>query len=116
MQGLVVDLFAGGGGASTGLAWALGRDPDYKINTPYKGKPMSKTAQVRMCGNSVPPVLVCALVQCNGPQTWRQNKKAPAGNTGATGSRPNNQSEESMDEKMRNCQGPCGFPGKGAAR
>lgn len=25
MNGLIVDLFAGGGGASTGLAWALGR-------------------------------------------------------------------------------------------
>lgn len=32
IDGLVVDLFAGGGGASTGLAWALGRDPDIAIN------------------------------------------------------------------------------------
>ena len=32
MTGLVVDLFAGGGGASTGLTWALGRDPDIAIN------------------------------------------------------------------------------------
>lgn len=32
MSGLIVDLFAGGGGASTGLAWALGRDPDIAIN------------------------------------------------------------------------------------
>lgn len=32
VKGLVVDLFAGGGGASTGLAWALGRDPDIAIN------------------------------------------------------------------------------------
>ena len=32
MNGLIVDLFAGGGGASTGLAWALGRDPDIAIN------------------------------------------------------------------------------------
>ena len=31
-MGLIVDLFAGGGGASTGLAWALGRDPDIAIN------------------------------------------------------------------------------------
>ena len=31
-NGLVVDLFAGGGGASTGLAQALGRDPDIAIN------------------------------------------------------------------------------------
>ena len=31
-NGLVVDLFAGGGGASEGLAIALGRDPDIAIN------------------------------------------------------------------------------------
>ena len=31
-DGLVVDLFAGGGGASEGLALALGRDPDIAIN------------------------------------------------------------------------------------
>ncbi len=29
---LVVDNFAGGGGASTGIAWAIGRDPDVAIN------------------------------------------------------------------------------------
>lgn len=32
MSGLIVDLFAGGGGASTGLSWALGRSPDLGIN------------------------------------------------------------------------------------
>ncbi len=32
MPGLVVDLFAGGGGASLGMARALGRDPDIAIN------------------------------------------------------------------------------------
>jgi DNA (cytosine-5)-methyltransferase 1 len=30
--GLVVDLFAGGGGTSLGLEWALGRSPDIAIN------------------------------------------------------------------------------------
>lgn len=30
--GLIVDLFAGGGGASTGIAWALGRAPDHALN------------------------------------------------------------------------------------
>jgi len=30
--GLIVDLFAGGGGASTGIRMALGRDPDVAIN------------------------------------------------------------------------------------
>jgi len=32
MDGLIVDLFAGGGGASTGMAQAIGRDPDIAIN------------------------------------------------------------------------------------
>lgn len=31
-QELIVDNFAGGGGASTGLEWALGRSPDFAIN------------------------------------------------------------------------------------
>jgi DNA (cytosine-5)-methyltransferase 1 len=31
-NGLVVDLFAGGGGASTGVRAAIGRDPDYAFN------------------------------------------------------------------------------------
>ena len=29
---LIVDLFAGGGGASTGMEWALGRSPDIAVN------------------------------------------------------------------------------------
>src|SRR5262249_10113192 len=29
---LIVDSFAGGGGASTGITWALGRDPDVAVN------------------------------------------------------------------------------------
>ncbi len=32
MRGLIVDNFAGGGGASTGIAWALGRSVDIAIN------------------------------------------------------------------------------------
>lgn len=32
MSGLVIDLFAGGGGASLGMSWALGREPDIAIN------------------------------------------------------------------------------------
>ena len=30
--GLIIDLFAGGGGASTGMTWALGYSPDIAIN------------------------------------------------------------------------------------
>ncbi|MEI8599943.1 DNA cytosine methyltransferase [Shewanella sp. PP-Sp27a-2] len=32
MRGLIVDNFAGGGGASTGIAWAIGRSVDIAIN------------------------------------------------------------------------------------
>ncbi len=32
LRELVIDSFAGGGGASTGIAQAIGRDPDYAIN------------------------------------------------------------------------------------
>lgn len=32
MRELIVDSFAGGGGASTGIEWALGRSPDIAIN------------------------------------------------------------------------------------
>ncbi|UCX03538.1 DNA cytosine methyltransferase [Shewanella glacialimarina] len=32
MSGLIVDNFAGGGGASTGIAWAIGRSVDIAIN------------------------------------------------------------------------------------
>lgn len=53
---------------------AQGFPSDYQIDTPYRGKPLTKTAQVRMCGNSVPPVLVCALVSSNGPKTWKPKK------------------------------------------
>jgi DNA (cytosine-5)-methyltransferase 1 len=32
MNGLIIDSFAGGGGASLGIEWALGRSPDIAIN------------------------------------------------------------------------------------
>ncbi len=82
---LVVDLFAGGGGASTGIEKAIGRpvdiglrmltprelftaqgfDSSYQIDFGADGAPMTKTAQVRMCGNSVCPPLSQALVGSN---------------------------------------------------
>jgi DNA (cytosine-5)-methyltransferase 1 len=39
--------------------------PGYKINITYKGKPLPKSSQVRMCGNSVCPVLAEAMVRAN---------------------------------------------------
>ena len=37
----------------------------YIIDPEYNGKPLTKTSQVRMCGNSVPPVMAEALVRAN---------------------------------------------------
>jgi DNA (cytosine-5)-methyltransferase 1 len=37
----------------------------YVIDPIVGGKPLTKTAQVRMCGNSVPPVMSEALVRAN---------------------------------------------------
>lgn len=42
-----------------------GFPPDYKIDVEYKGAPLSGTAQVRMCGNSVSPYMSRAIVQAN---------------------------------------------------
>lgn len=112
---IIIDNFAGGGGASTGIEAALGRSIDIAINHDAEavamhaanhqttrhlcqsvwavnprdvvgkrpvglawfspdckhfskakgGKPMTKTAQIRMCGNSVCPPLSEALVRAN---------------------------------------------------
>lgn len=66
---LIVDNFAGGGGASSGIEAALGRPIDYAINHDPEAVgdtiPLTKTAQVRMCGNSVSPVAAEALVRAN---------------------------------------------------
>ena len=57
------------------LYTAQGFGQDYQISPDINGKPLSKTAQVRMCGNSVPPQFVAALVGANGPQTWVEEKQ-----------------------------------------
>ena len=44
---------------------AQGFPHDYIINPIYKGKPLTKTAQVRMCGNSVCPPMAEALIRAN---------------------------------------------------
>lgn len=44
---------------------AQGFDPDYKIDIDYNGKPLTKKAQQRMCGNSVSPVMSFNLVKAN---------------------------------------------------
>jgi DNA (cytosine-5)-methyltransferase 1 len=44
---------------------AQGFTDSYKIDIEYNGKPLSKTAQVRMCGNSVCPPLAAAIIRAN---------------------------------------------------
>jgi DNA (cytosine-5)-methyltransferase 1 len=44
---------------------AQGFPESYRIDVEFKGKPLSKTAQVRMCGNSVCPPLAAAIVRAN---------------------------------------------------
>lgn len=66
MKEIIVDNFAGGGGASTGIELATGRS--YVIDRDYTGKPYTKTAQVARCGNAVPPPFAEALVRANLPE------------------------------------------------
>ncbi len=44
---------------------AQGFPDHYQIEIPYNGKPLTKTAQVKMCGNSVCPPLAAAIVAAN---------------------------------------------------
>lgn len=56
---------------------AQGFDADYIIDCDGpNGKPLTKTAQVRMCGNSVCPPLPAALVQANLPDQCRELRAA----------------------------------------
>lgn len=57
------------------LYTAQGFPPDYIIDRLPDGKCLTKTAQIRMCGNSVPPELIEALVRANGPDTWIQRER-----------------------------------------
>ena len=47
------------------LYTAQGFPASYRIDADASGKPFTKTAQVRMCGNSVCPPLSEALVRAN---------------------------------------------------
>jgi DNA (cytosine-5)-methyltransferase 1 len=44
---------------------AQGFPDSYRIDVSFNGKQMTKTAQVRMCGNSVCPPLAEAIVRAN---------------------------------------------------
>lgn len=47
------------------LFLAQGFPPSYVIDLEFNGKPLTKTAQIRMCGNSVSPVMAEALAAAN---------------------------------------------------
>lgn len=55
---------------------AQGFPPDYIIDRDSSGKPITKTAQVAKCGNSVCPPLAEALVRANMPEAAEQGREA----------------------------------------
>lgn len=77
MRDLIIDCFAGGGGASVGIEMALGRSVDIAINHDPDAILMHKTNhpgtlhltedifKVARIGNSVVPVMAEALVKAN---------------------------------------------------
>lgn len=54
---------------------AQGFPESYQIEYRADGKPLTKTAQVRMCGNSVCPPMAKAIVEANYTTTHQQTKK-----------------------------------------
>lgn len=59
------------------LYTAQGFPADYIIDLLPDGTRLTKTKQIRMCGNSVPPQFVAALVHANGPDTWARLPAPP---------------------------------------
>lgn len=55
---------------------AQGFPPDYIIAPSIDGKPLTKTAQIRMCGNSVSPVMSKALAGANCNKLVEERKAA----------------------------------------
>lgn len=75
MNGLVVDLFGGPSFAIVDIGTrmltprelfrAQGFGDGYIIAPEHNGKPLTKTAQTRLAGNSVPPCLAEHVVRAN---------------------------------------------------
>lgn len=96
MREIIVDNFAGGGGASTGIELAIGRSVDigmrmlqphelyraqgfpewYIIDQDYRSKKYAKDKQVARCGNAVPPPFAVALVRANLPELCQSKQIA----------------------------------------
>ena len=60
------------------LMRAQGFPEDYKIDATADGRPLTKTAQIRMCGNSVCPPVAEAVVRANAPAAAFENKRQAA--------------------------------------
>ena len=54
------------------LFLAQGFNDEYRIDVEIDGKPITKTDQVRCCGNSVCPPIAAALVRANAPREGAQ--------------------------------------------
>lgn len=107
MREIIVDNFAGGGGASTGIELAIGRSVDIAINHDENAIAMHKTnhpdtlhycesvfdvdpvaatggnryakdKQVARCGNAVPPPFAEALVRANLPEMYVDQQREVA--------------------------------------
>jgi len=73
---IVVDLFAGGGGASLGIEWGMGRPVDVAVNHDPDAVAMHATNHPRTrhyCESvfSVAPAIPAALIRANYPEALR---------------------------------------------
>ena len=62
---------------------AQGFSDEYVIDVEVDGEKLSKTAQIRMCGNSVSPVVAQALVEANFARAVRSTRQMTLGIEGA---------------------------------
>ena len=69
---LIVDNFAGGGGASTGISWALGRDPDIAINHNAEAIAMHKVNHPTTKHYTCDVFEVDPLKACGMERPWRE--------------------------------------------
>ena len=73
---MIVDCFAGGGGASVGIEMALGFPKDYIIDRDYRWNTYPVSERVKRIGNSVVPIMAQKLVEANCPNL-RVGVRAP---------------------------------------
>ncbi|WP_420170738.1 DNA cytosine methyltransferase (plasmid) [Pseudomonas alloputida] len=57
---------------------AQGFPANYVIDTGHDGRKLTKTEQVRMCGNSVPPPVMAAIARANDPWAYAEDQAEAA--------------------------------------